>query len=126
LSGLSTRKASAVLIVVIAISLFQAAAFLTQPRRFTFEEAASGIGPEPTSSTQVSSVSGSSRVSNMTVTIPTTFPTTIPTTVLVSVSVTNVSTVAVQPQPDYTPIGIAIIVAAGILALVMMFMRRRR
>jgi hypothetical protein len=125
LSGVLTGKAGAVLILVISVSLFQVAAFLIQPRSSSLGNILGNTGNEkPTIS--AGSSQNSSPPTNQTVTVATTVPTTVPTTIVKTVSVTNTTTVLSSPPQDYSPFGIATVVAVAMIALVVMFMRRQR
>jgi len=113
LSGILTGKAGATLILVMSISLFQVAVFLTQPKY--------------SSSINVDADSQSATLSQavQTVTLPAQTVTFVST-----VEINNTATVISQLPPrlvqDYTPFGIAVVVAVAMFALVIMFLRRRR
>ena len=128
LSGVLTGKAGAALILIISVSLLQVAAFLIQPRSSSLGIIVAGTGNNEKQTSATTSVLSetSSPPTTQTVTVATTVPTTVPTTVATTVSVTNTTTVLSQPPKDYTPFGIAIVVAVAMIALVTMFMRRRR
>jgi cobalamin synthase len=124
LSGVLTGKAGAMLILVISVSLFQVAAFLIQPRSSSLGNILGNTGNEK--STASVGLTSQNSPTNQTVTVATTVLTTVPTTLVKTVSVTNTTTVLSSPPQDYSPFGIATVVAVAMIALVVMFMRRQR
>lgn len=117
-----SRKVSALLLVVITISTLQVAIYLMRPNTSNFVYAAASANEQATLG-QVTLTSVV--VSNQTMTLVSTFPTTVATTV----SMTFATTVTFQPlqsPPDYTPAGIGIVAAAAIIALLIIFLKRKR
>ena len=137
MSSIITAKASAVLILVIAVSLVQVTVSL-MPKNSNLAnisaESAAIPAPEygaktyPGPPTTAASTAVSSAPANQTVTLAITQTLTMPSTVATTVVVTNSTTLLAQSiaGPDYTPVGIAIVAAVAIIVLALMFLRRRR
>ena len=118
-------KVSALLLIVVTISVLQVAIFLMQPNTSNLVYAAQSGGHE----NQVTTIAAGSAsvivsISNKTMTLISTFPTTVATTV----SITSATTITSQLQSgtDYTPVGIGVVTAAAIIALLVMFLKRKR
>jgi hypothetical protein len=135
LSSIITAKASAVLILVIAVSLVQVTVSL-MPKNANLANinAEGGVIPAPEYGAKTypgpptSAAFSAVSPANQTVTLATTQTLTMPSTVATTVVVTNSTTLLAQSiaGPDYTPVGIAIVAAVAIIVLALMFLRRRR
>jgi hypothetical protein len=119
-------KVSALLLIVVTISVLQVVIFLMQPNTSNLVYAAQSGGAHENQVTTITAGSSSVvvSISNRTMTLISTFPTTVATTV----SMTFATTVTPQSPPgyDYTPAGIGIVTAAAIIALLIMFLKRKR
>jgi len=113
----------AVLLVIITVAALQVAVTLMRPNTSNLVYAAvSGREAQTTSSAPTSGVITENQT--LVVTQGTT-----QTLMVTPPAQTVTSVVTLTPQvaaPDYTPIGIAVVVAVGILALFAMFMKRKR
>ena len=121
-----SAKVSALLLIVGTIAALQVAVSLIQPNTSNLVYAAQS-GHEnqvPSLTSGLTSVGVSVSASTEIMTLISTFPTTVATTV----SMTFATTVTPQspPEYDYTPAGIGIVTAAAIIALLIMFLKRRR
>jgi len=119
-------KVSALLLIVITVSVLQVAIFLMQPNTSNLVYAAQSGGAHENQVTTIAAGSASVivSISNKTMTLISTFPTTVATTV----SITSATTITSQLQSgtDYTPVGIGVVTAAAIIALLVMFLKRKR
>jgi len=135
LSLIGAGKVVVLLVMVSAIVGLQMAVLLTHPTTSDLVGvyAASGQKNPPSTSTTNSTLiifSSSSSVSTSSSKASTTQATSQPPTSTLPPQTVTASITVVQPQviraEDYTPIGVAIVAAVGILGLVVLFFRRMR
>ena len=110
------------LLVVITIAALQLSITLMHPTPSTFVYGSSAVLHEINPGYTTINIT---QVETQVVTQPTTQTQTIITTAAPQTITSNVTIAPQAIPPDYTPIGIAIVVVIGILVLLVMFLRRR-